>query len=100
MHLISFVIAGQCVHHPVDPESVGHLALAFAAWHDGGQRSAELVDRPGARKIIGADDDRRDAVVMAAATSLDPQRAACPPAGKIIQQIERLGENVIRRRLG
>ena len=32
MHLVRLVVAGERVHHQVDAEAVGHLALALAFW--------------------------------------------------------------------
>ena len=39
MHLVGLVIAGQGIHHQIDAEAIGHLALAFAARHRFGQRA-------------------------------------------------------------
>ena len=97
MDLIGLVVAGQGVHHQVDAEPNGHLALALAAGHNRKHRPAELVVGPGGGPVVGADDERRDAVIDAAVGLLHPQIAAGPAAGEILQQIERLRQHVIGR---
>ena len=51
MHLIRLVVAGQHVHHEIDAEAVGVLALPFAARDHGKQRALGIVDGPGARPV-------------------------------------------------
>ena len=43
MHLIGFVIPGQCVHHNVDPSAKCHLTLFFAARHSRVQASTAFI---------------------------------------------------------
>ena len=51
MDLIGLVIAGQCVHHKIDPETVCHFALALAARHGRIQRLTVVIGRPGGRPV-------------------------------------------------
>ena len=62
MHLVGFVVAGQCVHHDVDPGAECLLALALAARHHGINRAVCIIERPGRGKIVGRDDDRAHTV--------------------------------------
>src|SRR3954451_761686 len=73
MHLIGFIVACQRVHHEVDAEAEGLLALRLAAGYDRIKAAALIVDRPGAGIIVGADDHRRDAVIDAVFRRLDPE---------------------------
>ena len=97
VHLVGLVVAGQHVHHEVDAEPRGHLALRLAARDAGKGRPALVVDRPGAGPVVAADDDAGDAVIDAVLDRLDPQLPAGPAAGKLVQQIERLGQHVVGR---
>src|SRR3989337_2607971 len=72
MHLIGLVVAGQRVHDDVDAASVGKLPLALVSADDGIKRLAPRSDRPGGRKIVGRDDDGRDAVAGARGAAFLP----------------------------
>ena len=56
-----------------------------------------VVDRPGARPLVAADDHRGDAVVDAGLGAIDPHRATDKPAGEILEQIEGARERVVLR---
>src|SRR5262249_61836335 len=62
VHLIRPVIAGQRGHHDVDPRPERELALPRVARNERQHGLAVGADRPGAAKIVGSDEDRRDAV--------------------------------------
>ncbi len=81
-------------------------ALHRVRRHGRQKRVAILVDGPGAGKIIGGDQDRRDAVtdahravlgVAGVERGLDPERAAGEAAGKLGQDEEGLGQHMVRR---
>ena len=107
MHLIGLVIAGQRVHHDIDPAAQGHFALARAARIERIEAVAALVAGPGRGQIIGGDDDRRNAVARARRAAflfgvgrqrLDIGRAVFGAADEILQQIEGLGDDMVARR--
>ena len=71
-------------------------------------RLTVLAHRPGAGKIVRGDDDRRHAVAGARRPArrlvlvrgrqrLDPELAGAEAAGKVLQQIEGLGQHVVAR---
>src|SRR5580700_6629135 len=107
VHLIGFVIAGQCVHDDVDAGAECKLALARLAFHHRKHGLAIGPRRPGAGEIVRGDDDRGHAVAAARRPSgavfvdvrqrLDPELAGIEAAGEVAQQIERLGQDVIAR---
>ena len=90
------------------PDAEGEFALPRLARRQRQHRLAVRTDRPGAGKIVRRDDDRRDAVaaagrargilvVLAARQCLDPGLAGVEAAGKVAQQIERLGQDMFAR---
>ena len=52
MHLVALVVAGQRIHHEVDPEPVGQRALPGAAGDDRVGLRPGVVDRPGRRPVM------------------------------------------------
>src|ERR1043166_7187734 len=54
--LIGLVIAGHSIDYEVDPEPNCLFPLRFPAWHNGRERVAALVPRPGCSPIIAAHD--------------------------------------------
>src|SRR3984957_15785488 len=107
VHLIGFVIAGQRVHDDVDAGAERQLALARLAFHHRQHGLAVGPRRPGAGQIVRGDDDGGHAVAAARGASgpvlvdvgqrLDPQPAGFEASGKVAQQIEGLGQDVIAR---
>ena len=89
MHLVGLVVAGQHVHHDVDAEAPGQLALAVAPGQHGGERTALFVGRPGRRPVVPADDHRRDAVVQAVGAKLLTELTDFAPP-TIVHQAARL----------
>src|SRR5262249_51519607 len=107
VHLIRLVIAGQRVHHDVDPRPEGELTLPRVAGNERQHRLAVGADRPGAGKIVGSDQDRGHAVAAAGRPArfilafgrhgFDPELAGVEAPGKVAKQKERLGQHVITR---
>src|SRR6202158_3517208 len=62
VHLVGLVVSGQRVHHDVDAGAEGEFALPGLARSKRQHRLAVGPQRPGAGKIVGGDDNRRDAV--------------------------------------
>src|ERR1700680_3901018 len=98
VHLVGLVVAGEYVHHDVDADAEGELALARLAGHERQQRLAVAADGPGAGEVVGRNEDRRHAVTSASGPAflsgfgcgqrLDPQRAVGETAGEVAQEIE------------
>src|SRR5215469_11554538 len=65
VHLVGLVVAGQRVHHDVDPGAVGEIALARLARHQRQHRLAVAAHRPGAGEVVRRDDDRGHPVAAA-----------------------------------
>src|SRR5216684_1287586 len=105
VHLIGLVVAGQRVHHDVDPGSKRKLALARIAGHQRQHRLTVGPNRPGAGQVVGSDENGGDAVAAAGgATRLvlafrrhgfDPKLAEVEASGKVAKQEERLGQHVV-----
>ena len=47
MHLVGLVVAGERVHHEIDPGAKGHFALHFASGHGGIERTVAVIWRWG-----------------------------------------------------
>ena len=94
VHLVSFVITGQRIHHHVHAEPVGQCALVVAPRHDGIGMAAVGVRGPGGGPIIPADDHGADVIVAAVLSLLHPN-AAIVAAGIIAQQVEGARQHVI-----
>src|SRR5579863_8997812 len=108
VNLIGFVIAGQRLHHDVGAGAERKLALARLAFDHRQHGLAVGGDRPGAGHIVRGDQDRRHAIaaarragrgflVIGCRQRLDPKLAGIKAAGKVTQQIESLGQDVIVR---
>src|SRR5229473_485146 len=105
VHLIGLVVAGQRVHHDVDPCPKGELALARIAGHQRQHRLTVGLNGPGAGKVVGSDENGRDAVAAAGGATrfvlafrrhgFDPKLAEVEAPGKIAKQKERLGQHVV-----
>ncbi len=86
MDQVGLVVAGQHVHHDVDADAEGELALARLAGRQRQQWLAVIANSPGTGEIVGCDEDLRDAVAGARGPRflllgrrgyrLDPERAA------------------------
>src|SRR5258706_16021709 len=92
VHLVGLVVSGQRVHHDVDAGAEGEFALPGLAWSKRQHWLAVGAQRPGAGKIVGGDDNRRDAVsatgrpgcrlvVVIARQRLNPGLARVEPPG-------------------
>lgn len=68
MHLIGFVVAGQCVHDDVDTGAKRHFALDLTSGNGGVEGASTRVQGPGGSEIVGGDKDRCDAVGTACLT--------------------------------
>ena len=106
--LVGLVVAGERVHHDVDAGAEREFALARLARHHRQHRLAVRPQRPGAGEIVRRDDDRGDAVAGARRALLrfvvafrrggfDPELPAGKAAGKLLEQIEGLGQHVVAR---
>src|SRR5262249_10731677 len=104
--LIGLVVAGERVHHDVDAGAEREFALARLGGDEREHGLAVLAHRPGAGEIVRRDDDRRYAVAGARRTAcrlvlvdgrqrFHPQLAGGEAAGKVLQEIERLGQHVV-----
>src|SRR5438067_7429987 len=108
MYQVGLVVSGQRVHHDVDAGAEGEFALAQFARRQRQHRLAVRAQRPRAGEIVRGDDDRGDAVaamrrarsrlvVVLARQGFHPGLARGKTAGKIAQQVERLGQHVFAR---
>src|SRR6185312_4190983 len=100
VYLVGLIVAGQRVHHDVDPRAERHLALHLAARHGRVNRPVRFIEGPGASEVVGCDDDRAHPVSATrafGALGLDLKRAAVEAAGEASHQIEGLGEHVVLR---
>src|SRR5438105_552706 len=105
VHLIGLVVAGQRVHHDIDPRPKGEFALARIAGNQRQHRLTVGLNRPGAGKVVGGNQNGRDAVAAASGPAwfvlafrrhgLDPKLAGVEAPGKIAEQEERLGQHVV-----
>ncbi len=97
MNLVGLVVAGQRVHHQVDAEPEGHLALPLTAGNHREKWVLRLIHGPGSSPVVATNNDRRNAVVDPLADTLDPQRAAGPSTRELAHQVEGAGQDVIGR---
>ena len=88
VYLIGLVVTGQRIHHQIDSETECHFALPLAAGDDRRKRAALVINRPGRRPVIAANDNRRNPIIDTAGVPLDPNPAAGPSAGKLTHQVE------------
>src|SRR5262249_17992663 len=99
VHLIRFVIAGQCVHHDVHARPKREFALAWLGRDEREHGLAVLAQCPSPGEIVRGDDNRRYAVASASRTArgllvlgsrqcLDPKLAGVETARKVLQQVE------------
>src|SRR6185437_3559181 len=58
VYLVGLIVAGQRVHHDVDPCAERHLALHLAAGHGRVDRPVRFIQRPGTSEVIGGNHDR------------------------------------------
>src|SRR6478736_7058530 len=65
VHLVGFVVTGQRVHDDVHAGAERELSLAGLAFDHWQRRLPVRLDRPGAGKVVGGDDDRGHAVAAA-----------------------------------
>src|SRR5262249_54533123 len=104
--LVGLVVAGERVHHDVDAGAEREFALARLGGDERQHGLAVLAHRPGAGEIVRRDDDRRHAVAGARRAArrlvfvdggqrLHPQLAGAEAAGKVLQQVEGLGQHVV-----
>src|SRR5262249_22158905 len=104
--LVGLVVAGERVHHDVDAGAEREFALARLGGDERQHGLAVLAHRPGAGEIVRRDDDRRHAVAGARRTArrlvlvdgrqrFHPQLAGGEAAGKVLQQVEGLGQHVV-----
>ena len=89
MNLIRLIVTGQRIHDQVDPEPVGHLALALAARHHRKNWPLRIIHGPGRGPVVTAGDDRGYAIIEPLSGPFYPQRTAIPAAGKILDQIKK-----------
>src|SRR3954447_24948096 len=108
VNLVGLVVAGQRVHHDVDAGTEGEFTLPRFARRQRQHRLAVGAQRPCAGEIVRGDDDRRNTVAAArrfrggfiivlARQCFDPGLPRIEAAGKIAQQIKRLGQHVLAR---
>ena len=108
VHLIGLVVACQHIHHDVHAGSVGMFALQRVRRNCRKERNVVFIKRPGAGKVVARDDDGRHAVAAAGRSvtlgvvsesrmASTHKRAASVSARKITEDVEGLGEHMIRR---
>ena len=108
VNLVGFVVACERVHDQIDAATQSKFALARASGNQWIKRATVCVLGPRRREIVRGDDDRRNTVASARGAlssviwvgrgqRLDPGLANLGAANDAVEQIERLGQDVVVR---
>lgn len=108
MDLIGFVVAGENMHHKIDPETVRQFALSFACKTppDGQQRATVCIHGPRRSPIVATNHNRGYPVVEVAKgdtfdlfcvcwCGFDPDGSTGVTTGKVLEQVEGTGQDMI-----
>src|ERR1700738_5588477 len=85
VNLVVLVVAGQRMHYEIGADAERQLTLGLAARRHRVETASALVHGPGTGIVVGADDDRGDAVIHPSTARLDPELAALPAARPVGQ---------------
>ena len=97
MNLVAFVVSGQHMHDQVDAKAIRVFPLPLAPGYDGKLIIAVAIDRPGGRPIVWPDDNAGNAVAGRGGVGLHPNGTAGVAPGKLLNQVESLGQDVLLR---